>query len=110
MKLKHWDEASQSWVIDAASNASNLELSNPGFVDEVGNSVSIDHGFTKVYNRLTKLEQNLAWVYINGAVGGGTGGGGTGDVTYTISVTEGATVYTATDFASLNVLINSRSV
>ena len=110
MKLKHWDEASQSWVIDAASNASNLELSNPGFVDEVGNSVSIDHGFTKVYNRLTKLEQNLAWVYINGAVGGGTGGGGTGDVTYTIIVTEGATVYTATDSASMNVTINSGSV
>lgn len=47
-KFKHWDEATQSWVIDGASNASNLELSNPGFVDEGGHSVSIDHGFTKV--------------------------------------------------------------
>ena len=46
-KIKHWDEASQSWVIDAASNASNLELSNPGFIDEEGKPISIDTGLLK---------------------------------------------------------------
>ena len=110
MKIKHWDEASQSWVIDGASNAANLELSNPGYVDAEGNSVSIDHGFTKVDNRLTKLEQNLAWIYLNGAKGGEGGGGGGTDVTFTLTVAEGSTVYTATSSTTLNVTINSGTV
>lgn len=111
-KTKHWDESTQSWVIDGASNASNLELSNPGYVDENGNSVSIDHGFTKVYNKLTKLEQNLAWVYLNGAKGGGTGGGTTG-ISYTISVYSDTTItttfYTSTGSITAGVLIGGGS-
>ena len=110
-KIKHWDEASQSWVIDAASNASNLELSNPGFIDEEGKPISIDHGFTKIDNRLTKIEKNLAWVYLNGAKGGTGGGPGGGtDVTYTLSVAEGSTVYTSTSSAKINVTISSGTV
>ena len=35
-KIRHYDPASNSWVIDGASNASNIELSNPGFRDENG--------------------------------------------------------------------------
>lgn len=42
MKIKHWDEESQSWVIDGASNASNLELTNPSFLNNLGDPVSID--------------------------------------------------------------------
>lgn len=110
MKIRHWDEASQSWVIDGASNASNIELSNPSYVDSNGNSVTIDHGFTKVANKITKLEQNLAWVYLNGAIGGGTGGGGEGDVSYTIAVAEGSTVYTTKESIDLNVTISSGTI
>ena len=110
MKIKHWDEELQQWVIDGASNASNLELSNPGFTDDGGESVSVDQGFTKVHNRLTKLEQNLAWVYINGAKGG-TGGTGEGEgIAYSINVIEGNTVYTATGSVTLNILITSGTV
>lgn len=107
MKIKHWDEKSQSWIIDGASNASNLELSNPAFVDADGKSVSIDHGFTKVSNKLTKLEQNLAWIYLNGAKGGTGTGPGTGGESYSITVAEGSTVYTSTSSATLNVTITS---
>ena len=110
MKIRHWDEASQSWVIDGASNASNIELSNPSYVDSNGNSVTIDHGFTKIANKITKLEQNLAWVYLNGAIGGGTGGGGEGDVSYTIAVAEGSTVYTTKESIDLNVTISSGTI
>ena len=73
MKNKHYDYDLQKWVIDGASNASDLELSNPGFLDSDGKSVSIDQGMTKVHNRLTKVEQNLAWIYQNGAKGGSGG-------------------------------------
>lgn len=111
MKIKHYDEVTGRWVIDGASNASELELTNPGFLNEAGESVSIDNGFTKLDNRMTKLEQNLAWVYLNGAIGGGGGGGGGGDGSeYTIDVAEGSTVYTATNTVTLNILIKSGGV
>ena len=93
-------------MIDGASNASNLELTNGYYVDENGNSISVDQGFTKIGNRIRKLEENLAWVYLNGAKGGGTGGTG-GETSYTISITEGTTVYTSTGSVTLNVMINS---
>ena len=111
MKIKHYDEVTGRWVIDGASNASELELTNPGFLNEAGESVSIDNGFTKLDNRMTKLEQNLAWVYLNGAIGGGGGGGDGGDGSeYTIDVAEGSTVYTATNTVTLNILIKSGGV
>lgn len=107
MKNKHYDYDLQKWVIDGASNASDLELTNPGFLDSDGKSVSIDQGMTKVHNRLTKLEQNLAWIYQNGAKGG-SGSGGTGtETSYTITVDEGDTVYTSTGSVDINVTINS---
>ena len=109
MKSKHWDEASQSWVIHGASNASNLELSNPGYVDEIGSSVSVDEGFTKIYNKMSKLERNLAWIYVNGAKGGGGSGGGE-TTEYTITVSEGSTVYTTSSNVTLNILINSGGI
>ncbi len=111
MKVRHYDEATGRWVIDGASNASELELTNPGFLNEAGESVSIDNGFTKLDNRMTKLEKNLAWIYLNGALGGGggTGPGGDGDE-YTIDVAEGTTVYTATNTVTLNILIKSGGV
>lgn len=37
MKIKHYDEVTGRWVIDGASNASELELTNPGFLNEAGN-------------------------------------------------------------------------
>lgn len=108
MRVKYWDETLQKWITTAASNASNLELSNPGYLDNLGKSVSIDHGFTKVANKLTKIEQNLAWIYLNGALGGPGGGtGGPGESSYTIGVEEGTSVYTSTKSTSLNVTISS---
>ena len=110
MKIRHWDEARQAWVIDGASNASNLELTNPSYVNELGESISVNQGFTKIANKLNKLEGNLAWIYLNGARGGGTGTGSGGTDTYTITVTEGATVYTATTNADINVTIQSGTI
>lgn len=108
MKIKHYDPNLNEWVIDGASNASNLELTNPGYLDEKGESVSIDNGFTKVDNRLSKLEQNLAWIYLNGAKGGGGGSGGGGSADYFIDLTyQPNKVYTTTGTVSLDLLINS---
>lgn len=109
MKSRHYDQSTGRWIIHGASNASELELSNPGFLNEAGNSVSIDNGFTKLDNRMTKLEKNLAWVYINGATGGGDGPGGDGS-DYTIDVAEGSTVYTNTSAVTLNILIKSGGI
>lgn len=109
-KIRHYDPASNSWVIDGASNASNIELTNPGFLDENGNSVNVDNGFTKLDNRLSKLEQNVAWIYLNGAKGGGGGSGGGGGTTadYYIDLSyQPSIVYTTTGNVTLDLLINS---
>lgn len=111
-KIKHWDEATQSWVIDAASNALNIELSNPGYLDENGNSISVDQGFTKIDNRLTKIEHNVAWIYQNGAKGGGGGGGGgvIDSTTYNINIEEGTRVYTSNNSVTIHITITGGSV
>lgn len=113
MQIKHFDKVSGKWVTDGASNAANLELTNPGFVDEAGNSISINEGFTKLDNRLSKAEQNLAWIYLNGAKGDGSGGGGGGGGTgedYTLKVFEGETIYTSTNTATINIMISSAGI
>ena len=114
MKIKHWDEQSQQWIIDGASNAANIELSNPGYLDENGESISVDQGFTKLDNRLNKIERNIAWIYQNGAKGGGGGGGGGGGTSesteYTIVVEEGNRVYTAGTSVTIHLTINGGSL
>ena len=114
-KIKHWNEVTQSWEIDGASNANNIELTNPGFVDENGNSISVDQGFTKIDNRLSKIEQNVAWIYQNGAKGGGGMGGGSGSGTidstsYTINIEEGNRVYTSDNSITIHITITGGSV
>lgn len=112
-KIKHWNEASQQWEIDGASNAANIELTNPGYLDENGDSISVDQGFTKVNNRISKMEKNLAWIYQNGAKGGGGGGsgGGTIDSTeYNIVVEEGNRVYTASTSVTIHITITGGSL
>lgn len=111
-KIKHWDEKTQQWVIDGASNAANIELTNPGFLDENGNSISVDQGFTKLQNRLFKTEQNVAWIYQNGAKGGSGGGGGGAidSITYNIEVEEGNRIYTSSTSATIHITITGGSV
>lgn len=112
-KIKHWDERTQQWVIDGASNAANIELSNPGYVDENGESISVDQGFTKLDNRLFQAEKNIAWIYQNGAKGGGGGGGGGGgtdSTAYTIDIEEGNRVYTSGTSVTIHITINGGSV
>ena len=106
MKIKHYDSDLQKWIIDGASNSSDIELSNPAYLDDEGNSISTDQGFTKVANKLKQIEDNLAWIYINGAHGGG-GGPGTGTGEITIQVVEGNTIYTSTGTASFHIVINN---
>lgn len=110
-KIKHWDERTQSWVIDGASNAANIELTNPGYTDENGNSISVDQGFTKIQNRIFQAEKNIAWIYQNGAKGGGGGGGGIIDGTsYAIEIEEGNRVYTSSTSVTIHITITGGSV
>lgn len=111
-KIKHYDPITQQWVIDGASNAANIELTNPGFLDQDGNSISVDQGFTKLQNRIRKAEGNIAWIYQNGAKGGsGSGGGGGLDSTsYTIEIEEGTRVYTSGNSVKIHLTITGGSV
>ena len=111
-KIKHWDERTQQWVIDGASNAANIELTNPGFLDQDGNSISVDQGFTKLQNRLFQTEKNVAWIYQNGAKGSGGGGGGGGidSVSYSIEIEEGNRVYTSSSSVTIHITITGGSV
>ena len=109
MKIKHFDQDLGEWVIAGASNASNIELTNPAFTDENGNSISTDQGFTKLYNKIAKLEDNLAWVYLNGALGGGGGPGpGAGD-SVTIDILGSNIIYTSTGTVKFEMMVNSGS-
>lgn len=109
MKIKHYDKETNRWVIDGASNASELELTNPGFLNEAGESVSIDNGFTKLDNRMTQLEKNLAWVYLNGAKGGGSGGGTAPGEEYTFEIST-KQFYTSTTSINIPFMIKSGSL
>lgn len=110
MKIKHYDFDRQEWIISGASNATDLELSNPAYMDDLGNSISVDQGFTKLANKIKHMEDNLAWIYINGALGGGGGPGGPGVDNIVIEVLEGDTIYTSTSTARFNILINNGTV
>ena len=108
MDIKVYDQATGQWVIAGTSSAHNIEVDNPGYLTDLGEPVSANNAFTKIDNRMTKLEQNLAWVYLNGAIGGGGGTGpGPGEDEYTIEVAEGDTVYTSTSSVTINVTIKS---
>lgn len=110
MKIKHYDHDLEKWVIDGASNVSNIELTNPAYTGADNKSISADQGFTKIANKLQKIEDNLAWIYINGAHGGGGGsGGGVGD-TITIELPGGDTVYTSTGSVTFDLIINNGTV
>ena len=105
--FKHFDSASGTWVVDAAGNASNIELNNEILQDEEGKSISVHRGFQKINNRISKLEHNLAWIYQNGAKGGSGSGGGSGSV-YTITVNGGKTVfYTSGSSITISLTISS---
>lgn len=107
-RIRHYDTTKKQWVIDAANNASNIELTNSQFVDDKNSSISVDEGFTKVGNRLTKLEHNLAWVYQNGAKGGSGSGGGGASASYTLTVKDNQNVfYTTSGSLAITLQIDS---
>lgn len=109
--INYFDKATGKWVTSGSSNASGIELNNAGYTDEQGNPVSVNEAFTKVYNKTNTLEQHLAWIYQNGALGGGGGGGGGGgDIVYTIDIAEGNVVYTSTGSFVINITIKSGGV
>ena len=110
MKIKHYDHDLEKWVIDGASNASNIELTNPAYTDADNKPISTDQGFTKIANKLQKIEDNLAWIYINGAHGGGGGPGGGIEEAITIELPGGDTVYTSTGSVTFDLIINNGTV
>ena len=110
MKIRHYDPDLGKWVISAASNAEDLELTNPAYTDGEGGSVSINQGITKLTNKVKKIEDNLAWIYLNGAHGGGSGPGTGGSDSIKIEIREGTTLYTSTSTVSFNLMINNGTI
>ena len=84
-------------------------MTNPAFTDEDGIPITIDKGFSKIAHNLSRIEDNLAWIYLNGAHGGGGGGTGPGGEAIRIELPED-TVYTSTGDVKFQMLINSGSV
>jgi hypothetical protein len=106
MEIKHYSGG--KWIVDGASNASSIELTNPGFLSESGESISVNNGFTKIDNRLSKLERNIAWIYQNGAKGGsGSGGSGGTSTDYTFQLISDSTLYTTTGSVDISFIIQS---
>lgn len=109
MEQKVYDKNLNKWVVVSADNAKSIELTNPGFVNEAGGSVSVNNGFTKLDNRMTKAEQNIIWLSHNKGEGGSGGGGGTAD-NYSLEVLDGDIIYTSTSSATVNIIINSNGI
>ncbi len=105
--IKHYDGT--SWQVDAAGNARNIELSEAALLDPETTSISVERGFQKLNNKISKLEHNLAWIYQNGAKGGsGGGGGGGGSADYSITIKDGQTdFYTSSSTVEIPMMINS---
>lgn len=106
--IKYYD--GEKWVVTAGSDAKNVNLENELLQDADTTSISVERGFQKLNNKISKLEHNLAWIYLNGAKGG-SGGGGGGGTSYTISVENDQTVfYTTSDSLSFRIQISSGGV
>lgn len=107
--IKHHD--GEKWQIDGAGNARNISLENELLLDPQTTTISVERGFQKVNNKISKLEHNLAWLYLNGAKGGGgSGGSGTG-VSYTIQIeNDQSTFYTTSESLSLRVQIEAGGI
>ena len=100
----------EKWVVAAGSDAKNINLENELLQDADTTSISVERGFQKLNNKISKLEHNLAWIYLNGAKGGGGGGGG-GSTSYTITVENNQSVfYTTSDSLSFKIQIDSGGV
>ena len=109
MQQKIYDKTLGKWITISSTNAEGIELTNPGFLNELGESVSVNNGMTKVDNRLTRAEQNILWLAHNKGEGGGGGGGG-GDSSYILQILDGDTIYTSTNSATVNIMIDSAGV
>lgn len=105
--IKHYDGT--TWQVDAAGNARNIELSEAALLDTDTTSISVERGFQKLNNKISKLEHNLAWIYQNGAKGGSGGGGGSGSGgDYSITIKDGQTdFYTSSSTVEIPMMINS---
>ena len=103
--VKYYNKEKNCWEIVAAGDAANISLHNELLQDSEDGTTSTARAFQKINNKISKLEHNLAWIYLNGAKGGG---GGSGSSTYTISLNDGKSVfYTSTNSITINLTINS---
>ena len=76
MQQKIYDKTLGKWITISSTNAEGIELTNPGFLNELGESVSVNNGMTKVDNRLTREIgrascRERVWQYVEMSGGGG---------------------------------------
>lgn len=104
--VKYYNKEKDRWEVAAAGDAANISLHNEYLQDSEDGTTSTARAFQKLNTKISKLEHNLAWIYLNGAKGGG--GSGEGGTSYTITVNGGKTVfYTSTNSITINLTINS---
>ena len=100
------------WEIAASGNAVGISSTNPNFLEEGENVISVDEAMNRLNEKIKKLERNVSWLALYGGSGGGSGSGGSSDTVFTItnaSLIQGSNVvYTSTEKVTLNYLITAK--
>lgn len=101
------------WEIAASGNAVGISSTNPNFLEEGENVISVDEAMNRLNEKIKKLERNVSWLALYGGSGSGSGsGGGMGDAVFTVTnatQSQGSNiVYTSTEKVTLSYLINAK--
>ena len=101
------------WEIAASGNAVGISSTNPNFLEEGENVISVDEAMNRLNEKIKKLERNVSWLALYGGSGSGSGsGGGMGDAIFTITnatQSQGSNVvYTSAEKVTLSYLITAK--
>lgn len=93
--IKKYNESKRTWDIVASNDAKGIGTTNPKFLKDGENIISVDTAMERLKDDLTVAQGNISWLALHGGGGSGSGGGGTtpGDteVNTTITVNDKST-------------------
>lgn len=89
--IKKYNEAKQNWDIVASNSATGIGTTNPKFLKDGENIISVDTAMERLKDDLTIAQGNISWLALHGGGGSGTGG------VVTPGETEVTTVITVND-------------
>nr|DAK09204.1 MAG TPA: hypothetical protein [Crassvirales sp.] len=87
--IKKYNESKRTWDIVASNDAKGIGTTNPKFLKDGENIISVDTAMERLKDDLTVAQGNISWLALHGGGGSGSGGGGTtpGDTEVNTTIT-----------------------